>query len=1785
LSIALVAASSEAAFGYRKTLTVQAGQVSAGPQLNFPLLVSLVDANLATTANGGHVASAFGHDIVFRGAGATCGGPATCRLEHEIERYEPTNGTLIAWVRVPSINDGTQIEMYYGDAGITVPTEAPEAVWAPDSPLTPGYVGVWHLDQSGTGSPLEFRDSTKNRNHGQGGEGDPLFLPTRVPGKIGYAQDFAPGAGTNPKAPPADGKFDVVDLGHSPRFDFPGDQLTLQAWVQHNIVPAFFDYYGFLSHKGASDGYRLILRDGTLRLEFQLPGSSLLTTGTLGTGAWRHVVATYDGATMRVYFDGVQDPTTAARTGNIIPVTGGDGEVFIGHGDQPKDRTWSYEWIGQCDEVRISRVARSADWVLTEYRNQNAPAGFYSVGAEVPGPYPAPAYTFYSVNFRSIGTNGGTLHGAGNATVALGSRVVTFGGGASLPANVGKGDALTFPGAPAETLYIYSRDSATQVTLQAPATAAHTSQTYTVTRAFTTLAAWETARQGDLVTENRLEVGVAYNDGPFTAGLSIATWTTDPLRYPMLTVAAGHRHNGTAGTGVVLDGVDTDQGIRVSTSYVVIDGFEFRRNRNAAGATSVVMQNNAYDVLLQNLLIHDFYDAVNSVSGIRGQDDSDYTVRNTIIYDGDVAGIRNNSSTAHGIVENVTVHGMDEWGVLGTAGTMFVRNTASMDNPSGDFAVATGTMIQGANMSSDATATGSQPEPNRVAADQFVSITPGSEDFHLKAGANAIDEGWHVYTPEYSTDIDGTLRPFTPVPDPLVPGPWDIGADEFGATTAVDLVSFTAHALDAAVELRWMTGSEMETLGFHVYRGPSAEGPWERVTASVIPGLGFSPEGARYAYTDTPLQNGRAYFYLLEEVETTGRTARHGPVTATPAPGAVPGGGGTGGTGDAATDEPGEGGGGDKEGGTAEALVFGDPDRTSLSVRRGERGEVVLELRTGGFRATPRGDGTVVLDVPGFDGHPEPGRPAVPSRLAWVEAIAGRNVAIASIREADVVPFDLRPAHAGTPALVVGRDGTVTAAERPAAARPARAGLFPGAAAELLETAFQVETKKALVRLSPLRFDAGSGRLLLARRLEVRLVLAGRATDEVPLGGPRGRLDRRPRPRPAVLARLVTRAAGLHAVAFEEIARGSRRPLVTSSLRLSRRGETVAHRIEPAGSPFGPGSRLFFLAAGPEANPDGDECVYDLERSSKGIAMASRDASPGGPELAESLGTARFERNARYMPSLLVAPDPWLWDAVASASAKAFPFTLEDVKASPTAARVLVHLVGGSDFPVDPDHHVRVSVNGTPVAEASWDGLVPRAIEAAFDSSVLREGPNTLEVLNVGDTAAATSFVHLDRFEVTHPRNLAARAGRFEGRFDSFGAATVYGLAGAHVLDTTEGQPVWLSGGGSSPAGLSFRAEAGRRYLAVSAEAVARPEVRLPPRSLLRDPRRAAKHVVVAPRAFMEAAETLVQHRLSQGLTSRAVAVEEVFDVFGHGERHPDAVRDFLAFAFHHWTEPPRYVLLLGDATYDPKDFLGTGVGNPVPAPLVATRYLWTAADPLLGAVNGEDSLPDLAVGRLPAASPEQALVLVHKLIDYERAGLSPREGRAVLVADDTDRGGTFDANADEIGSTLLAGRETTDIRVARLGPGTRAAILEAFDEGASLMSYMGHGGTLIWAGENVFNVWDVPALRAQPLQPFVLTLNCLNGYFVMPTSDSLAEALVKAEGRGAIAAFSPSSLSLDGAAHAYHKALLGQVLHGGHRRLGDALLAAQAEAAGSSAQPELFITYHLFADPAMSLP
>jgi hypothetical protein len=345
-----------------------------------------------------------------------------------------------------------------------------------------------------------------------------------------------------------------------------------------------------------------------------------------------------------------------------------------------------------------------------------------------------------------------------------------------------------------------------------------------------------------------------------------------------------------------------------------------------------------------------------------------------------------------------------------------------------------------------------------------------------------------------------------------------------------------------------------------------------------------------------------------------------------------------------------------------------------------------------------------------------------------------------------------------------------------------------------------------------------------------------------------------------------------------------------------------------------------------------------------------------------------------------------------------------------------------------------------------------------------------------------------------------------------------------------------------------------------------------------------ADYLLIAPRAFLTAAEPLLDRRRDQGLQARAVSFEEISDEFGHGQPTAEAIKSFLGYAFHSWTRPsPRYVLLLGDSSYDPRNFTGVSLPSPLPALWARTAYLWTASDPLLAAVNGEDPLPDLAIGRLPATTVEEARRLVDKLVAWEDSGQG-LNGAAALVADNPDLAGDFEADVRDIASSYLAARNPELLLLSELGPEARPRILDALNSGLGFLNYVGHGGAAVWASENVWNSWDVPSLEAQSQQPLLVTMNCLNGYFVAPSYDSLAESLLKADGRGAIAAFSPSGLSLDGPAHQYHRALMAELTGGRHARLGDALLAAQKAFAETGLMPELLSIYHLFGDPATPL-
>ena len=1046
------------------------------------------------------------------------------------------------------------------------------------------------------------------------------------------------------------------------------------------------------------------------------------------------------------------------------------------------------------------------------------------------------------------------------------------------------------------------------------------------------------------------------------------------------------------------------------------------------------------------------------------------------------------------------------------------------------------------------------------------------------------------------------------------------------ATTEVTLQSFTATGADRAVRLEWRTASELRNLGFHVYRGPSADGPWQRLTTTLVPGLGSSAVGQAYAYTDPGLSNGTRYFYRLEDVDASSKTTSHGPVSAVPQAAA------------AAAGEPREDPAPDEGDADASAAScpgwvvsayaasvgadaataslrctrHGDPEATAFSVLSRNARQATLELRTGGFYALHEGGGAVRVFVPGFD-LPQDEAEALPYRRLLVEAVVGRRAALGGVRALETEAFrGLAPSQLGRAEMQVRRDGTVRAGRRavrateatsrPAAARERAVRLSGTDLVRLLPSVFQGEAKSAVVELRPLRWDATRRQLVLSKLLRVKLLFTGREAGESGRGS-RGRAPGRGprRDKPAsgeVLARLHTASAGLYAATFEELLPGRGRGVAVSQLRLERQGEAVAFHVEPQTGTFGPRCRLYFYAEREAGSTDyAGEVAYELVSARQGLRMAVEPAVPG-PEAvgADPVVTQRFEVNRYYQPGLLEAPDPWLWEAAASGASRALAFTLSGVSASGTA-ELEVALQGASESGQPVDHHVSLSVNGVAAGEAQFAGKNPYRMSLSLPASSLREGANELQLTNVADTGV-TSLVFLDRFAVAHPQRSMLGDGRLSAVWSESGPVSIAGVSGElAIVDVTgsgaagstlspsgagQATPRWLAGYQVAGGVLRFQALAGHRYEVWLSSALLSPRIEPARPSGLKSAGNQADYLLVAPRAFLPAAEPLLARRQDQGLVARGVSFEEIADEFGHGQASAEAIRGFLSHAYQSWSRPsPRYVVLLGDGSSDPRNF--TGMAQPAPLPVLWTKtsYLWTASDPLLAAVNGDDALPDVAIGRLPAATVEQANALVQKLVAWEESGQG-LAGPAALVADNPDVAGDFEADVQDVRASFLAGREASVLKLGERGAATRGAIQAALDSGLSYLSYVGHGGAAVWASENVWNSWDAASLRAQSTQPLLLTLNCLNGYFVAPSFESLSESLVKAEGRGAIAAVSPSGLSLDGPAHQYHRALMAELTNGRHERLGDAVLAAQRAYAASGLMPELLSVYHLLGDPAL---
>lgn len=284
---------------------------------NVPLLVRLSKATFNFSQ-----AKLNGEDIRFSAEGKP--------LAYQIEEWDATNGTASLWVRIPVIkgNARQEIKLHWGKADAVSESNG-QAVFNESN----GYLSVFHMsnpvkDEVGT---VEATDTGT----------------TASAGVISKSRRFEPGKGIN-----GGEKIATLPTGSSPH--------TTALWMKPekaNVTPIAWG-----NEKAQGKVVMQVASPPHIRMDCYFSDGNVNSTNSLPMAQWIYVVYTYKQGEARVYVNGLLCGENKARGGALNIES--PARFYLGG--------WygNFQFVGDIDEVRLSKVTRSADWIKLQYENQ-----------------------------------------------------------------------------------------------------------------------------------------------------------------------------------------------------------------------------------------------------------------------------------------------------------------------------------------------------------------------------------------------------------------------------------------------------------------------------------------------------------------------------------------------------------------------------------------------------------------------------------------------------------------------------------------------------------------------------------------------------------------------------------------------------------------------------------------------------------------------------------------------------------------------------------------------------------------------------------------------------------------------------------------------------------------------------------------------------------------------------------------------------------------------------------------------------------------------------------------------------------------------------------------------------------------------------------------------------------------------------------------------------------------------------------------------------------------------
>lgn len=604
-------------------------------------------------------------------------------------------------------------------------------------------------------------------------------------------------------------------------------------------------------------------------------------------------------------------------------------------------------------------------------------------------------------------------------------------------------------------------------------------------------------------------------------------------------------------------------------------------------------------------------------------------------------------------------------------------------------------------------------------------------------------------------------------------------------------------------------------------------------------------------------------------------------------------------------------------------------------------------------------------------------------------------------------------------------------------------------------------------------------------------------------------------------------------------------------------------------------------------------------------------------------------------------PDAWYMDLLAksgSAATKSWTYaiTLPDPVPTGPDAQLLAEITI-RDTPVvnnvQQSHVGRVSINSSDYVERQWERVDRNTnITGTVPITTLINGPNTFHYTSATTTANDIyERVYLNRITVDYSRQLTAISNQltFQATTGSQGEFYIRNFTesnAANVLVWDITQPnlpaqINMTGNISQTGSLTYTYKVGRTYannihiIATTRDHVlttATISSYTPPNLA---PTGGADWVAITHADFIAEANRLAAHRSDPTFTNlrtQVVDINDVINEYGYGLPIPGAIHDFLTYALGNWSIAPKYVTIIGDATFDPLhlpclDRCDSSFDPNAPQYVVTDLVFkdsdqgLISSDHTMVTLSGDDLLPDMAIGRIAANTSAEAATVVDKIILYETdqldAAARDYHDNVLFVADMTDDAGNFCLENETVGALLPASfnqehlclPERTADAVDTLRQDMQAAIN---NEGVGLLNYRGHGSVTYWINGSYhpLTASSTDFWFNENKPTIILSADCLDGYFAYPGVSGLAESFLKLDdvaldNIGSVAHWSSTGLGTT----TEHTALLNGFLTGlfenGLTAIGDAAVYAKIlyGQSGFYADDELY-SFTLQGDPAMQM-